>query len=422
MTASLATLNGRPITSARVQIPAWGRWWAEVECASGDVLTGAATLKIDDVTFVGTILTGGVYETRTRYRIVAGAGGWGREVGAVAHTNDLGVKASTVVRDVAKACGETLGNEPSGTVGPAYVRPAGVAAYVLEDLAPRAWYVDEAGSTRFGRRASAAWTGQAARMVADAAAGKTELAPATLTGLLPGAIVDGIEAVDVEIRVSPESGVRATLWGARGGSTGGSRIPDALRRIVEGLTAAHRFFAPWEYRVVLRSADRVDLQTVRASSGMPDLRGVRIRQGSAGVRVYPKLGALCVVAFLDGDPGRPIVTSWDDQDSDGGTALELALRAGTTGSAVVEHATSAEALVAMAQTLLATIGPAIGGGFGAPVTALSVAPAFDAIVTAAAAQPLAATTKTALLAALASKSPDTTGQAPSLGWPAVRGG
>ena len=421
MPAALATLNGRPLTACRIQIPAWGLWWAEVECTSPDVLTGAATIVLDDVTFVGTILTGGTYETRTRYRIVAGAGGWGRAVGAKSYVNDAGVKLATVIRDVAAECGEPVGTLPSGTCGHAYARPSASASRVLETLASAAWYVDAAGVTQFGRRPATPWTGAAARMIGDAAQGRIELAPATLVGLTPGAVVDGIEAVDVEHVLSAEDGtLRTTLWGRGVADT--ARLSEALRRIVEGFTSTHRFYAPWEYRVVQRVGERLDLQVVRVSSGMPDLRAVRIRQGSAGVRVHPTVGSLVLVAFVDGDPARPVVTSWDDQEGEGATALELALRAGSTGSAPTEHATSAEALVATAQQLLASIGPIIGGGFGAAVTALAVAPAFDALVPLFAARTLAASTKAALLAALTAKAADTNGDTPGLGWPAVRGG
>lgn len=425
MSAALATFNGVVVTAVCVQLPAFGLWWADVEAATPTVLTGAVTLVVDDLVLKGTVMSGGAREARFRYRVVAGAGGWGRTIPAKSYVNDAGVKLATVLRDAAAECGEQLGTVPAGTVGTSYVRPAGPASRVLEELVPRGWYVDELGVTQVGRRAAAKWTGEATRITDDAAVSRYEIAPAAaqLAKLLPGAVVDGVEAVDVEHELDGTTGkLRTTVYGR--GIADTSRLPEALRRIVESFTAHHKYFAPWEYRVVLQSGERLDLQATRVSSGMPDLRAVRIRQGSGGVRVHPALGSLCLVSFVNGDPGRPVVTSFDDQDGAGAVALELALQAGTTGTTAgaTEHATSAEALVAVAQELLATIGPLIGGGFGAAVTTLSAAPAFDVFVAAAATRTLAATTKAALLAALAAKTPDTGGDTPRLGWPAVRGG
>jgi hypothetical protein len=421
---SLATLNGVTATAVRVSIPANGLWWAEVECASGDSMTGAATLVVDDLTLRGTIITGGAYEARTRYRIVGGAGGWGRTIAARAYVNDLSPKKSAILADAARECGETLGTVPaSDTVaGGAYVRASGPASRVLDDLYPRGWYVDEAGVTQIGRRARVTYTGTATRITDDHAQVRFELAPPSLAGLLPGAVVDGVEAVDVEHVVGPD-GVRTTLWGKGPADT--SRMSAALERIVGQFTARHRFYAPWEYRVVARTAERLDLQAVRASAGMPDLRAVKIRPGVGGARVHPTLGSLCLVSFVNGDPARPVVTSFDDQDGAGWVPTEIALQAGATGASPTEHATSAEALVLFVWAALAPLATPLGGAaavagaIGTALAAMSSA-TLDSIDTAAALP--AGTTKTAIANLLAAKTADTTGKAPSIGWPNVRGG
>jgi hypothetical protein len=305
---SLATLNSLLVTAARVSLPAWGAWWAEVECASDQVLTGAVTLILDDLTLRGTVVTGGAYQTRTRYRIVGGAGGWGRTISARSYANDLGVKLSLVLRDAATAVGETMGTAPATAIGPAFVRAQGPASRVLEAVAPRGWYVDEAGVTQIGRRPARPFTGAASRMVNDAAQGRYELAPAegTLSQLLPGAVVDGVEAVDVE-HVLDELGLRTTLWGR--GIADTSRLSEAIRRIVESATASARFFGVWEYRIVQVSGDRLDLQIVRVSTGMPDLRAVPAYPETTYVDstppVLPTPGSTVLVAFVNGDPSRP---------------------------------------------------------------------------------------------------------------------
>jgi len=222
--------------------------------------------------------------------------------------------------------------------------------------------------------------------------------------------VDGLTAVDVENVLDGKP--RTTIWGA--GIADSSRLPEALRRIVENITSGHRYFAPWEYRVVLRSSERYDLQAVRVSSGMPDLRHVRMRP-AAGCRVRPQLGSLVLVSFVDGDSSRPVITSADDADAPGFIPSELALMAGGTGTDPTEHATSAEALVHVLATALDNLATALGAP-GAGTTAV-----IAAIPTAAAAT-MNATIKTALDTALGAKTADTLGTKPGIGWPSVRGG
>ena len=409
---TVSTLNGKRVTRCRVQIPAWGIWWADVESDSDDVITGAASLVLGDVAFRGTVIAGGAVEQRTRYRIAGGAGGWGKTIAAKGEVNDLGVKYATVLNAAASACGETMGTIPSGTVGPAFVRASGPASGVLEELFPRGWYVDNDGVTHIGARASTTYTGSAPRMHNDAALGIVELAPEALAPLVPGVLVDGIHAVDVEHVL--EGGVlRTTVWGARNGRTD-DPLEDALRMRIEHVTAAHRFFAPWEYRVVTRELERYNLQPVRASAGMPDLQRVRVRPGVAGMKVHAKYGSIVTVQFLDGDPARPFIASFDDYDAPGFRPDDLYVQAGPTGASPTEHATSAEAMVNFVFLVLSQLATPLGG----PAT---VSAAITAALGGAAAGSIS-TFKTALDGALAAKTANTTGNTPNMGWPNVRGG
>lgn len=307
----MATLNGAPVTTCRVQIPAYGLWWAEVECASTDALASPATLVLGGATFAGRIMTGGAYNTRTRYRIAAGNGGHGRALPRKSYANDLGVKAALVLRDAALACGEVLGPvDPTMTLGPAWSYPEGwTFGRVLDAVSPRAWYVDAAGVTQLGRRLATPYLGEASRMVNDAAQARYEIAPdaSTLGALVPGVVVDGVEAVDVEHEIDDSGTLRTTLWGR--GIADTARLGEAIRRLVEAVTAGTRFHALWEYRVVQTSGAYVDLQIARVSSGMPDLRHVpaypATTYADSTVPVLPPIGSTCVVAFLNGDPSRP---------------------------------------------------------------------------------------------------------------------
>ena len=69
-----ATLNSILATSARVYLPAWGVWYAEVDLDGEHTLTGTVSLVVADLTLVGTVLSGGPENGRSHYRVVAGKG------------------------------------------------------------------------------------------------------------------------------------------------------------------------------------------------------------------------------------------------------------------------------------------------------------------------------------------------------------
>jgi len=322
-----ATLNGHRCTSAYVSVPAWGLWWADVGLDVEATVTGAATLALGGVTFRGTVSSGGAANGRTRLRIVAGAGGWSRSIPKKDYANDADVKASTVLVDAASAVGETIDATtlPSSRVGPHYVRPADLASKVLELLSPSAWYVGEDGVTRIGARASTTYKATAARENTDRAAGVVTLAPETLSGLVPGVVVDGVTAVDVLHELTAGK-LRTTIFG-RLGTT--SRRLEALRKIFDQLDPTRKYRGTYEYRVVTLAGDRLNLQPVRVSTGMPDLARVPVSPGVAGAKSTLVPGARVLVAFVDATPARPMVVGHEDASGEGFLPLVAELDATT---------------------------------------------------------------------------------------------
>jgi hypothetical protein len=62
----IASLNDHRVTSARINIPAWGCWYADVSL-DGDVpLSGAVSLVVADLTLRGTVLSGGASADKAR--------------------------------------------------------------------------------------------------------------------------------------------------------------------------------------------------------------------------------------------------------------------------------------------------------------------------------------------------------------------
>lgn len=312
-----STLNGRLVTDARVSIPAWGCWYADATVDGDAAVTGAVELRIADLTLKGTALSSGALNGRTRVRVVAGAGGWGKTIKSASYANDAEVKASTVLTDAAKEAGEAIdaATLPNSRVGSHYARKEGAASRSLELIAPSAWYVGEDGVTRVGKRATSTIPVGVTRESIDRARGIAVLASDSIAKILPGVVVDGMVAVDVEHTTSAEGGLRSTIWSGRG--TGASRRLASIKRLVEALFPQLPFLGTWEYRVVTQEGKRLNLQPVRVSTGMPTLRRVPMRPGQAGSDSDLTPGARVLVTFVDGQPGRPAVVALEDAEGSG---------------------------------------------------------------------------------------------------------
>lgn len=319
---SLATLGNTRALRARVWIPAWGVGYvdcdldAEVTHAKGE----RVTFTIADRTIECAVASGGPADGRSKYRLAFGRGGWGTELGPKSYTDDgRGVKRATIVRDAAVECGESVTGEASTErVGPAWVRDAGLASRVLP---ARGWYVGLDGLTRLGLRSTSTFTGDAVRINTDRAAGVVELAVESLAGLEPGVIVNGVgPALDVEWELEPS---RLTVRCYASPVSSSSERTEALGRIVEGLFPnALRYQGNYEFRIVSQSGERLNLQPVRVSSGMPELPRVPVRL-PPGVKATWLPGSTCLVTFVDALPSRPVVVAGSDPDEPGWMPLTL---------------------------------------------------------------------------------------------------
>jgi hypothetical protein len=299
-------------------IPAWGASYHDATVDGEISLSGAVTLVVADLTIQCTVLSGGPAAGKSYFRLVAGAGGWGKTIPRKSYANDAGVKLATVLGDAAAAVGETLDTTTfDGTtrLGPSFVRPEGPACRVLEQVSPSAWYVGEDGKTRLGARAASTLSATAARTSQlDQARRTVTLASETIAGILPGVVVDGLTAVDIEHEADQKTGLRTTIWGKLGST---SRRLTALRALFDQLDPDRKFRGISEYRVVTQEGERLNLQAVRVSTGMPDLSRVFVRPGVPGFKATHALGSRVLVAFADSDPGQPIVGGFEDAEGGG---------------------------------------------------------------------------------------------------------
>ncbi len=441
-------LNGNKVTDARVTIPAWGASYADVTLDGEISLSGPVTLQIADLSLSCTVLAGGPAKGRSFFRLVAGAGGWGKELPARSYANDAGVKLATVLNDAAGEVGEIFDQttiDQSARLGPYFTRPADQACRLLEQLSPGAWYVREDGKTCLGQRPAGTLAATAtATSQVDLAKGTVTIASDTIASVLPGVVVSGLTAVDVEHEITSKGGLRTTIWAQQG--AGMSRRLAAWRALDEQLDPLRAFRGFYEYRVVTLNGNRLNLQPVRVSTGMPNLQNVVMRPGVAGCNPTTMLGSRVVVGFVNADPTRPVVLAFEDPDGPGFSPTGLAISVG--GQAPTEHVVSAETVAVLAYNFLAAICAAAGSG---PLTALALQPLLaPAMVTAIealgapappglAAQIAAAAAEStlfgsgspastvspfagAITTALAGKTPDVSGLFPSLGFPGIKGG
>jgi len=342
---SVGRLNGETAARLRVQVPAWGAWWADVDLVSPVELDvgASASLDVADVALTGTVVSGGVAYNRAAYRVVGGAGGWGRVVAAAPYRDDGGVKVATVLSDAAAAAGETLAGVPTTRVGPHYARSNAVASRVLNELAPRGWYVDFDGVTQIGQRAETVYDSDATRVRVDRRVGVVELATQTLDGLVPGVIVDDLApATDVEYELDAKRLTVRVYAGARS-----TRRLDAYARIVDAIDPRRHYRGTFAFRVVQQSGERLALQPVRAASGLPDLDGVPVRL-APGVRAEHALGSLVLVTFVDADPSRPVVVAGDAAGSPGWAPTQLELQGDSDALALASKVESELSAIASA--------------------------------------------------------------------------
>jgi hypothetical protein len=312
---SLATLNGTNVTRARVHVPAWGRWWADLDLAEPVAQSGAAALVVAGQTMAGTIVSGGAANGRAAYRVVGGAGGWGRTLRAKPYSDDGGVRLRTVLGDAAAEAGETIADVPH------YARPSAPAFEILNLQASQNWYIDFAGVTRIGQRAATTYTGSAPRVRVDPLVQVIDLAVDSIAGLVPGVQVDGHEpATDVQLELDPERLTARIYYAA---SPLSQRLK-AWADILRGLDPRARYRGTFEFRVVTQSGERLNLQPVYAASKLPDLANVPVRL-APGVKAQHLLGSLVMVAFADADPSRPYVFAGDAADAPGWLPISLEL-------------------------------------------------------------------------------------------------
>jgi hypothetical protein len=352
-------LDGHRVRALKLQVSARGPWFAEVDLVDVADVSGRVTLTVGETELVGTIVPqqGGAFALQTSVRIVGGNGGWGKLLDARGYHNDAGLKARLIAEDAARECGEVLQSFSASTerIGLDYARPNVPASTVLEYAAgTAAWWVDYNGLTYVGERIRSELPASAYVLQQfNARERVAQLAIDDLASLQIGSIIDDerldspVTVYDFEVSTRDNSPLRASVWFGPPSHQAG-RLSSLLRAII-GHTTAGELWGCYRYRVATMNGDgRVDLQAVRKSAGLPDLRSVSQWPGLPGSAPTLALGAEVIVQFIDGDPAQPMVTAYAGPGGAGFVPTQLVL-GGDTGQPAARQGDSVEVLLPPAQ-------------------------------------------------------------------------
>ncbi len=108
---------------------------------------------------------------------------------------------------------------------------------------------------------------------------------------------------------------------------------------------------------------------------MPDLARVVVRPGVPGMSADAALGSRVLVDFIDTDPARPCVRSFEDVEGSGFIPTTLKLQAGNQVAG--EHVMTTEACVLFIYNVLVALCTAAGGG---PLLAVTLQPLLAAAI------------------------------------------
>jgi hypothetical protein len=212
--AAFAELNGLPITSMHLVVPALGIWHADVSLGGSADPTGPQTLTLAGSTWLGTVFRSVTLAGEDKLRLVGGAGGWRKAIPAQQYQSQVGVPTSTVLSDAASLVGElppVLAPTIPFSLGNAFVRQAGAASLVLQQIVGDAWWMDLSGVVQTAARPTTAITSSFVVESSQGGAGWYRIATESPGDWQPGATFSGPTASGSVSRVEHRiSGLK--LW------------------------------------------------------------------------------------------------------------------------------------------------------------------------------------------------------------------
>lgn len=337
MAGPFASVNGFPIVSGELLIPACGAWTLDVrlQTAESSLAPGSKVIVvIGNLTLQGTAYRASAYGGQTAVRAVAGAAGWRTPISAQGYGSPSGVGLSTILSDAATLCGETVNVPNDVPVGNAFARVAfasSVAGDVLWQMVQLgkipAWHVDSTGTTQ-----AAAWPATTISTPFTATEqrpdhGVIHIATEDYASWMPGCsfasptLDQSYTSAGVHYVWTPDGKFRFEVLTQS--EVGEDRVLGPMQQVIDQQTAPMRFFGRYGYTISNPSLTSVDASPVNEKLGLPELKNVPL-VGSSIASYTPPSGGKCRIEFVDGDPTQPECT-WTESDmSNGPTTITLA--------------------------------------------------------------------------------------------------
>jgi len=306
-----ANLNGEQALSARVTIPYYGRWVADVAVAISAATPTRNVLTLGDLALTGYTFRSSEFAGQFLVRLAGGEGGWGKAISPRSYQGDAGIKLSLVLGDVAREVGETVRIDPAFDVpiGSLYVREAGPASRVLRQLAPT-WWVDPDGTTRVGLRDASAIASHFDVISYDGERGVLEVATEVLADWMPGRTFTAptlpapLVVGSVTHSVTNEGASRVVVLVGATQAEAAGRLMQPLQSFEREDEPRRTFHGVYEY-VVQDAGPPVHAVPFDSTLGLPNAVGPLLTVN--GGTCKPTVGAECAILFLNGDPTKPRV-------------------------------------------------------------------------------------------------------------------
>lgn len=304
-----ASLNGQQVLSARVTIPYYGRWVADVAVAIAATTPTSNALTLGDLVLNGYEFRSTDYAGQFLARLAGGAGGWGKQVAPRAYQSPAGIRLSLVLGDVAREVGESVVVDSAADVlfGSYYIREAGPASRVLRQLAGGVWWVAPDGTTHVGARDTSAIASHFDVIKYDGSRGLVEVATETLVDWMPGrtftapTLPSSLVVGSVTHTVTNEGASRMAVLVAAD-QTAASRLTGPIEAFERESEPRRTYHGVYDY-VIQTQDTQPHAVPSDPTLGLPNVQAPI--QNLNGGTIKPTVGASCAVVFLDGNPTKP---------------------------------------------------------------------------------------------------------------------
>jgi len=304
------TLNDLPIQTAEIEIPFRRNWSGIFKTTDAAAPTEGERVEfvMGSLSLIGTVLSSEAFGGIAELLVVGGAGGWRMvpqiQQDGLSDQNDAIISASHVAPRLAASVGETV-EVAAQSLGVHWTfDPTVSAANNLDAIGP--WYMREDGVTVLGERAD----GAEIRATIESMNGARGRATCVIdeedaASFLPGSLVaSGALATPIRVKHTRYLVTPGRL------SVEVSRREQTPSRLVDNVAGGKRFLGTYVYRIIEQVADRLNLQVVESTKGLPSQVLVDKAHGIPGVLSQARGSGNVLVVFGDGDRSRPFVTAY----------------------------------------------------------------------------------------------------------------